>query len=120
MFGIGFPELLMIMAIALIVLGPKRLPDIAKALGRGLSEFKRASDELKQTFEAEVRSHDTEQKTPPPVKLTPPGAMESPYPDEANPDDTEPSVAPEPSAEKPAAATATVEAEKKSEEPRDE
>ncbi|MDH3960888.1 MAG: twin-arginine translocase TatA/TatE family subunit, partial [Desulfuromonadales bacterium] len=36
MFGIGFPELLMIMAIALIVLGPKRLPDIAKALGRGL------------------------------------------------------------------------------------
>jgi Tat protein translocase TatB subunit len=120
MFGIGFPELLMIMAIALIVLGPKRLPDIAKALGRGLSEFKRASDELKQTFEAEVRSHDTEQKTPPPVKLTPPGAMESPYPDEANPDDTEPSVAPEPSAEKSAVATATVEVEKKSEEPRDE
>jgi Tat protein translocase TatB subunit len=85
MFGIGFPELLMIMAIALIVLGPKRLPDIAKALGRGLSEFKRASDELKQTFDAEVRSHDTDQQTPPPVKLTPPGAMQTPYPEEANP-----------------------------------
>ncbi len=115
MFGIGFPELLMIMAIALIVLGPKRLPDIAKALGRGLSEFKRASDELKQTFEAEVRSHDTDQQTPPPVKLTPPGAMQSPYPDEANADDPEPSVDPEPVDEKP-----TVETEKKSEDSRHE
>jgi TatA/E family protein of Tat protein translocase len=43
MFGIGFPELLLIMAIALIVLGPKRLPDLARALGRGFSEFKRAT-----------------------------------------------------------------------------
>ena len=54
MFGIGFPELLLILAIALIVLGPKRLPDLAKALGRGFSEFKKATDELKQTFEAEA------------------------------------------------------------------
>jgi Tat protein translocase TatB subunit len=125
MFGIGFPELLMIMAIALIVLGPKRLPDIAKALGRGLSEFKRASDELKQTFEAEVRSHDTDQQTPPPVKLTPPGAMQSPYPDEANADeanadDPEPSVDPEPVDEKPTLETVTVETEKKSEDSRHE
>ena len=58
MFGIGFPELLLIMALALIVLGPKRLPDIARALGRGLAEFKKASDELKQTFEEETRRHD--------------------------------------------------------------
>lgn len=50
MFGIGFPELMLILAIALIVIGPKRLPDVAKALGRGLGEFKRATDEMKQTF----------------------------------------------------------------------
>lgn len=89
MFGIGFPELLMIMAIALIVLGPKRLPDIAKALGRGLSEFKRASDELKQTFDEEVRSHDLKRPPGSPGKLTPPGAMQTPYPEEANPADVE-------------------------------
>jgi TatA/E family protein of Tat protein translocase len=50
MFGIGFPELILILAIALIVIGPKRLPDVARALGRGLGEFKRATDEMKQTF----------------------------------------------------------------------
>ena len=120
MFGIGFPELLMIMAIALIVLGPKRLPDIAKALGRGLSEFKRASDELKQTFEAEVRTHDADQQTPPPVKLTPPGAMQTPYPEEANTDDPEPSVDPEPVVDTPSLETETVETAKKNEDSRNE
>jgi TatA/E family protein of Tat protein translocase len=47
MFGIGMPELLVILGLALIVLGPKRLPEIARALGRGMSEFRRATDELK-------------------------------------------------------------------------
>lgn len=51
MFGIGFPELLIIMVVALIVVGPSRLPDLARALGRGYAEFRRATDELKQTFE---------------------------------------------------------------------
>lgn len=87
MFGIGFPELLLIMAIALIVLGPKRLPDLAKALGRGFSEFKRTTDELKQTFEAEVRDVNPSQDST--SKLTPPGAMQDPYPVEANSDPEE-------------------------------
>jgi Tat protein translocase TatB subunit len=51
MFGIGFPELLLILVVALIVVGPSRLPDLARALGRGYAEFRRATDELKETFE---------------------------------------------------------------------
>jgi len=47
MFGIGMPELLLILALALIVLGPKKLPELARALGKGMSEFRRATDELK-------------------------------------------------------------------------
>ena len=84
MFGIGFPELLLIMAIALIVLGPKRLPDIARALGRGFSEFKKATDELKNTFEEETRKYDLRRPPGNPGKLTPPGAMYDTYPPEAN------------------------------------
>lgn len=46
MFGIGVPELLVILVVALIVLGPKRLPDVAKALGKGLAEFRKATADL--------------------------------------------------------------------------
>jgi sec-independent protein translocase protein TatB len=48
MFGIGVPELLVIMVVALVVLGPKRLPEVAKALGRALSEFRRATSDLSE------------------------------------------------------------------------
>lgn len=75
MFGIGFPELLMIMALALIVLGPKRLPDLARSLGRGFTEFKRATDELKQTFEDETRAQNFSVLPDSSTKLTPPGSM---------------------------------------------
>jgi TatA/E family protein of Tat protein translocase len=44
MFGIGMPELLLILALALIVLGPKKLPELARALGKGMAEFRRATD----------------------------------------------------------------------------
>jgi len=50
MFGIGMPELMLIMAIALIVIGPKKLPDLARALGRGYAEFRRATQEIKDTL----------------------------------------------------------------------
>ncbi len=54
MFGsIGMPELLVIFLIALIVIGPKRLPDIGKALGRGIAEFRRATQEIKESIEVE-------------------------------------------------------------------
>lgn len=51
MFNLGFEELLLILAIALIVVGPSKLPDLARAIGRGYAEFRRAMDELKQTIE---------------------------------------------------------------------
>lgn len=50
MFGIGMPELLLILGVALIVLGPKKLPELARSLGKGLAEFRRATDELKSEF----------------------------------------------------------------------
>lgn len=52
MFGIGGTELVLILVIALIVIGPDKLPDIARAVGRGYSEFKRATDELKKDISA--------------------------------------------------------------------
>ncbi len=55
MFGIGMPEMLLILAVALIVVGPSKLPDLAKSLGKGLSEFRRATDEIKST----ISEHET-------------------------------------------------------------
>lgn len=59
MFGsLGFTEIIVIFLIALIVFGPRKLPELGKSLGRALSEFKKASTELKQTWEEEVRMED--------------------------------------------------------------
>ena len=62
MFGIGMPELLLILAVALIVLGPKKLPELARALGKGLAEFRRATDELKDEFRQ--MEHQVEDSSP--------------------------------------------------------
>lgn len=55
MFNIGLPELLIIGAIALIVFGPNKLPELARAFGRAMREFKKATDEVKESFEAETK-----------------------------------------------------------------
>ena len=53
--SIGMPELIIILVIALIIFGPRKLPELGRSLGKSLSEFKRASNELKSTLEEEIR-----------------------------------------------------------------
>jgi sec-independent protein translocase protein TatA len=65
--GLGVPELIVIFVIALIVFGPKKLPELGKSLGKGLAEFKRASNELQRTLEEEVRLDDQKQRQSPPA-----------------------------------------------------
>ena len=55
MFGIGMPELVIILVIALVVIGPQKLPDMARSLGKGLAEFKRASNDFRRNVEEEAR-----------------------------------------------------------------
>ena len=55
MGNLGMQEIIVIFILALIVFGPRKLPEIGKTLGKGLAEFKKASNELRQTWEEEVR-----------------------------------------------------------------
>ena len=56
--SIGIPELIVILTIALIVFGPRKLPELGRSLGRSLNEFKRASNELRNTLDEEIRIED--------------------------------------------------------------
>lgn len=81
MFGIGMTELMVIFVIGLIVLGPKRLPDLARSLGRSLAEFRRTSSDLRQEFmdvaeEARIDPAHLDEPTPP--RKNPPDADEDP------------------------------------------
>jgi sec-independent protein translocase protein TatA len=58
MFGLGMQEMIVIFVIALLIFGPKKLPDLGRSLGRGLAEFKRASEELKQGLAVELSAEE--------------------------------------------------------------
>ena len=79
MFGsIGMPELVIILVIALIIFGPRKLPELGRSLGKSIGEFRRASNELRSTLEEEIRVED--QKTAAPKSTTPADPYYTPPP----------------------------------------
>ena len=81
MGSIGMPEMLVILVIALIIFGPRKLPELGKSLGKSLAEFKRASNELKSTLEDEIRSEEhqiAKNTAPPPAPAAPVTPAEPP------------------------------------------
>lgn len=58
--NLGFPEIVIIFVVALLIFGPRKLPELGRSLGKGLNEFKRASNELKRTWEEEVNAEKEE------------------------------------------------------------
>jgi TatA/E family protein of Tat protein translocase len=70
MFGIGFQEMLIILVVVLIFFGPKRLPDLAKSLGKGIAEFKKASEEVRKGIEDAVKEESVEEAPKPPEDIS--------------------------------------------------
>jgi TatA/E family protein of Tat protein translocase len=89
MFNIGMPELLLILVVALIIMGPKKLPELAKSLGRGLREFRKATDDIKDSLEKDLRPDGPKG----PGGSKPPGGPKPPG-DTKPPGDPRPSASP--------------------------
>jgi TatA/E family protein of Tat protein translocase len=70
MFGLGVPELIFILLLALLIFGPKKLPEIGRTLGKGMSEFRKASNELTRSLNAELALDET--PVPPQVRASRP------------------------------------------------
>ena len=77
MFGIGPVEFAVVLVVALLVMGPKKLPELARTVGKGLAEFRRASTDLKRSFEMDLPSHEIED-VPGPAQASSPQAPATP------------------------------------------
>ncbi len=93
MFGIGMPELAVILVVALVVLGPKRLPEVARQLGKAMAEFRRQTSDVLGEFQHQARFDDDDEPARRPAPPTPPA-------------DVVPSVAPTSTPDKPASGRA--------------
>jgi len=99
MFGIGFQEMLIILVVVLIFFGPKRLPDLAKSLGKGIAEFKKASEEVRKGIEDAVKEESVTGTPNPTEDLSSYGKApgSAPAPEEtAQPQSAAPSEVPDP------------------------
>ena len=100
--SIGMPELLIIFVIALIIFGPRKLPELGRSLGKSLGEFKRASNDLRNTLEEEIHVEDQTRREPPaPARAPAPPAEDPQHEDEIH---VEEQTRPEPPASTRAAA----------------
>ena len=88
---LGVPELIIIFVVALVVFGPRKLPELGRSLGKSLSEFKRASNELRSTLDEEIQAEDRRAAIAKSPAVIPPttdyGAPEDDYGDGTSPDD---------------------------------
>jgi sec-independent protein translocase protein TatA len=83
MGSIGMPEMLVILVIALIIFGPRKLPELGKSLGKSLAEFKRASNDLRNTLEEEIKVEEQQtvkRPAPPAIPAAPAEAVAEDHP----------------------------------------
>ena len=93
MWNIGMPEMLVILTLALIIFGPRKLPELGRSLGKSLGEFKRASNELRNTLDEEIRIEEERSQRvakPVPAEAAPVQATASDFTDDDSPGQTVP------------------------------
>jgi len=103
--NLGFPELIAIFVVALILFGPRKLPELGRSLGRSIAEFKKASNELRSTLDEEIRQEERRNAAAAPAPAPPPAALPAPAPSVAV---LEPAPAPDAARSSPALADVTV------------